>query len=468
MKSITQRLVLSYFIVIFITVSVLEVFLISALDKYYNNNMKELVENQIKASADFYNNYFSSSSLEKNIEDNTDIFWKNTNAEVQIINKDKKMLLDSVGNFTEEKVAAEDVEKALEGKLSSTTAKDKATGERIMYMSYPLMSSGKIEGVLRFVTSLSEVDEITKRITYIFASLGLVVIVISSLISIKISNSIVKPIKEVTNMAKRIAEGNFNERLSIHRKDEIGTLSMAFNSMTEEILKNDKLKNEFIASVSHELRTPLTSIKGWASTLKTGQLDNKSEIIDGLNIIEKESDRLTLMVEELLDFSRFISGKVSLKKDHIDIRNNLLYLEKQFMPRAKRQNINFAVKLQENMHLIFADENRVNQVIINILDNAFKFTPADGNVEMTCAEEEDSIVIKVSDTGMGIPKDELPHVMEKFFKGKSSMSKNGLGLSISKEIMELHSGTISIESTFGEGTIVTIKFPINKEEGAKA
>ncbi len=467
MKSITQRLVLSYFIVIFITVSVLEVFLISALDKYYNNNMKELVGNQIKASADFYNNYFSSSSLEKNIEDNADIFWKNTNAEVQIINKDKKMLLDSVGNFTEQKVVAEDVERALAGKLSSTTAVDKSTGERIMYMSYPLMSSGKIEGVLRFVTSLSEVDEITKRITYIFASIGLVVIAISSLISIKISNSIVKPVKEVTNMAKRIAEGNFNERLNIHRKDEIGTLSMAFNSMTEEILKNDKLKNEFIASVSHELRTPLTSIKGWASTLRTGYLDNKSEIIDGLNIIEKESDRLTLMVEELLDFSRFISGKVSLKKDHIDIRNNLLYLEKQFMPRAKRQNINFEVKIQENMNLIFADENRVNQVIINVLDNAFKFTPADGKVEMNCAEKEDKIVIKVSDTGMGIPKDELPHVMEKFFKGKSSMSKNGLGLSISKEIMELHGGAINIESSYGEGTTVTIKFPIDKE-GEKA
>jgi signal transduction histidine kinase len=268
-------------------------------------------------------------------------------------------------------------------------------------------------------------------------------------------------------MAEKIAQGKFNERLSIHRKDEIGTLSMAFNSMTEEILKNDKLKNEFIASVSHELRTPLTSIKGWASTLRTGHLDNKGEIIDGLNIIEKESDRLTLMVEELLDFSRFISGKVSLKKDHIDIRNNLLYLEKQFMPRAKRQNINFEVKIQENISLIFADENRVNQVIINVLDNAFKFTPADGKVEMECSQEEDSIVIKVSDTGMGIPKDELPHVMEKFFKGKSSMSKNGLGLSISKEIMELHGGAINIVSSYGEGTKVTIKFPVDKE-GEKA
>ncbi len=459
MKGITGRLVSSYFLIIFLTVAVLEIFLIVALNKYYYTNMESLMENQIKASADFYNSYFSSASLEKNIQDNADIFWKNTNAEVQIINTDKEMLLNSVGNFIEGKIDDSDVRKALEGKTGTLIVKDEKTKEKLLYVSYPLSPSGKIEGVLRFVTSLSEVDKIIRNITTIFIAIGAAVILISGMVGIMLSNSIIKPIKEITEMSRKIASGRFNERLNIKRDDELGNLAESFNFMAEEILKNDKLKNEFIASVSHELRTPLTSIKGWAATIKAGDLKDKNELLEGLNIIEKESDRLTQMVAELLDFSRLVSGKVSLKKDYIDIRNNVKYIEKQFKPRAERQKLNFNLQLQENIHLIFADENRVNQVIINVLDNAFKFTSEDGNIDIAVFNKDSYVVIEVVDSGTGIPSEELPLVMEKFFKGKSSMSKNGLGLSICKEIVELHGGSIKVDSKYGQGTKVTIAFP---------
>jgi signal transduction histidine kinase len=459
MKGIAGRLILSYFLIIFLTVAALETFLIFALNKYYYTNMENLVSNQITASADFYNSYFSSASLEKNIQDNADIFWKNTNAEVQIISKDKEMLLNSVGNLVEGKIEASDVEKALEGKKGILIAKNSMAKEKLLYVSYPLRSSGEIEGVIRFVTSLSEVDEIIKNITFIFIGIGAVVILVSGMVGVMFSNSIVKPIKEVTDMAIRIASGRFYERLDIKRSDEIGKLSESFNFMAEEILKNDKLKNEFIASVSHELRTPLTSIKGWAATMKSGNLQDRQEILEGLDIIEKESDRLTLMVEELLDFSRLISGRVSLKRDYIDIRNNVKYIEKQFKPRAERQRLNFMVSPQQNLPLIFADENRVNQVIINLLDNSFKFTPEGGYVEISVLSKDNHVYIEVIDSGIGIPKEELPLVMAKFFKGKSSMSKNGLGLSICKEIVELHGGNISIESEYGKGTKVAVAFP---------
>lgn len=465
MKGITKRVVSSYFLIIFITVSVLEIFLITALRKYYYTNTQSLISNQIMASADFYNNYFSSSSLEKNIQDNADIFWKNTSAEVQIIDKNRKMLLDSIGNFTENLINDSDVIEALDGKLGSSIGIDKNSGEKLMYVSYPLKNINQIEGVIRFIVSLSGVDKSIRRITNIFLLFGAIVVLISGLVSLLLSKSIVKPLKEVTSAAKKIAAGRFTEKLNIQRNDEIGELSQTFNFMADEILKNDRLKNEFIASISHELRTPLTSIKGWAATIKLLDFQNKAEILDGLDIIEKESDRLTLMVEELLDFSRLISGKLSLSKDYMDIKNNLKYIEKQFIPRALRQNLNLKVTIEDNLPLLYADSNRIDQVIINLLDNAFKFTEEGGLVELTALRKDDTVVIKVKDTGIGIPPEDLPFVMEKFFKGKSSLSKTGLGLSICKEIVNMHNGNIEITSECNKGTEVSVLLPV--EEGDK-
>ncbi|MBZ9606677.1 HAMP domain-containing histidine kinase [Clostridium estertheticum] len=460
MRGIKARLVWSYLLVIFFTVITLEVFLTVSIEKYYYKNMESLLSSQIKGSVDFYNNYFSSSSLKENVENNADIFWKNTSAEVQIIDSSGMMLMDSIGNFNEKPIEDDDVKKALMGGLGTFTKKDKYTKENFMYVSCPLKSSNKIEGVLRFVTSLSEVDALIRKITFLFLGVGALVIVISGVSSIFISNTIVEPLEEIKNLAKKFASGNFNERLEKIRNDEIGELSDTFNFMAEEIEKNQKLKNEFIASVSHELRTPLTSIKGWAATISSGSLEDKEEILDGLSIIEKESDKLTGMVEELLDFSKFISGKVPLTKEYVNIQSIIAYIEKQFMPKSIRHNINFTVKIQEALSPVFADEKRVNQVIINVLDNAFNFTKKGGNVTLEACIAGNNICIIIKDDGIGISPADLPKVTEKFFKGRTSMSQNGIGLSLCKEIVEMHNGKLEISSEHGMGTDVRIFLPL--------
>jgi len=446
--------------VIVFTVITLEVFLTISLEKYYYQNMESLLSKQIKGSVDFYNNYFSSSSLKENVENNDDIFWKNTSAEVQIIDNSGMMLMDSIGNFNEEHIEDDDVKKALLGELGTFTKKDKSTKENFMYVSYPLKSSNKIEGVLRFVTSLSEVDALINKIIILFLGVGALVIVISGVSSIFISNTIVGPLDEVNTLAKKFASGNFNERLEKRRNDEIGELSDTFNFMAEEIQKNQKLKNEFIASVSHELRTPLTSIKGWAATIRSGSLEDKEEMLVGLNIIEKESERLTVMVEELLDFSKFISGKAPLKKEYVNIQSIISYIEKQFMPKSLRHNINFTCEIQEDLVPVFADEKRLNQVIINILDNAFNFTKEGGKVTLKACSTGNNICIIVKDNGIGISRLDLPKVTEKFFKGRTSMSQNGIGLSLSSEIIEMHNGKLDISSEYGMGTEVKIFLPL--------
>mgnify|MGYP000867903264 FL=1 len=460
LNGIKERMIGSYLFIIIFTVVIIESFLIISISRYYYKNMENMVSNQIKVSVDFYNSYLASSSLKKNISDNADIFWKNTSAEVQVVDVSGRMLMDSIGNFIPGKVKGEDIKNALNGDLGISIETDKKTSEKVLYVSKALKSNGKVEGVLRFATSLSEVDTIIKKISFMLIFIGIAVIIMAGIISVFISNSITRPLREVTAMARKMANGRFNERIEKKRDDEIGELFDALNFMADEILKNEKLKNEFVASVSHELRTPLTSIKGWASTMRTGDFSDREELETGLEIIENESDRLTKMVEELLDFSKFVSGKITLKKDYVDIKNTIEYIKKQFSLRAWRQNINFSVKVQDNMPLVLLDENRIKQVLNNLLDNAFKFTQEGGRVTLKAFIRDENLIVIVGDTGIGIPEDELPKVTEKFFKGKSDKCSNGIGLSICKEIVLLHGGKIEITSELVKGTEITLTIPV--------
>ncbi|MBA5850066.1 HAMP domain-containing histidine kinase [Clostridium sp. cel8] len=453
----------SYLIIIITTVFVLETFLILSIKRYYYKNMENVVTNQIKVSVDFYNSYLSSSTLEKNIRDNADIFWKNTSAEVQVIDTSGYMLMDSIGNYIPGKIEGEDIEQALKGDIGSYIYVDKNTNEKLLCISSPLKSKGKIEGVLRFVTSLSHVDYVIGKIAIMLIFIGFIVILIAGLISVSMSNTIIKPLNEVTDMARKMARGRFKERIRKKRNDEIGELQDTLNFMADEILKNDQLKNEFVASISHELRTPLTSIKGWASTMRTGDLEDKKDIMDGLDIIEKESDRLTSMVEELLDFSKFISGKITLKRDYVDIKNTIHYMKKQMSLRAARQKLKFNVNVDDNIPLMLLDENRIKQLLTNLLDNSFKFTEEGDTVELTAKAVGNNLILIVKDNGIGIPESELPRVTEKFFKGKSDKSSNGIGLSICKEIANLHGGKLNIKSKYGEGTEVLVSIPISND-----
>ena len=463
-KSIKTRLVGNFMLIIIITVCILEMFLINAEKHYSYKNLEDVVTNQIKLSSDFYDKYFSMSSLESNVLNNVDVFWEKTTSEVQIIDMSGNVLMDSIGAVSNNVANMPDVKKAIGGELGKWIGNVDYDDVEVMAISYPLKYNNKVIGVLRFITSLREVNKEIKFISYIYISIGLLVILISGVLSYFLANTIVKPLEEVTKAAEKMASGQLSSRSTKKYDDEIGKLSDTLNSMAEELSHKDELKNEFISSVSHELRTPLTSIKGWAITLNTTDLDDKELLRDGLDIIEKESDRLTGMVEELLDFSRFVSNKITLKVKNIDIVDVIEKVKKQLEPRAKREKINFVLEKDDDSIEIMADENRIKQVLINVIDNAFKFTPENGEVKITVKNKQEYVNIAVKDTGSGISKEDLPRVKEKFFKGKSSKSQNGLGLSISDEIVKLHNGTMDIYSEIDKGTEVVIKLPLKGDE----
>lgn len=465
MRTIKSRLVKSFSIVIFITILVLDILLITFVRKYYYDNMNDLLKNQLQITTNFYKKYFNLYSLEENIYDSLDSFWEQTDAQIQIYDNTGSMLMDSIG-VVEDNVKYMDVQKSLQGEKNNRWIGNVSYYDyKVMALSTPIESDGKVIGVMRLVVSLEAVDKGISNIIVFFLIISITVLIFSILVSTILAKNIVVPIKKLTIVAEEMAGGDLGVRSDTNSKDEIGKLAKTLDYMAEEIQKREQLKNEFISSISHELRTPLTAIKGWVITLDDSQTD-KDTLKMGLNIIEKETDRLVNMVEELLDFSRLSSGKMTLNKKEVSIKAISDYIDVYMSARARRENKRLNINLDSENKKIYVDIDRIKQVLINLLDNAFKFTEAEGTISISFSSVEGSLKIIVQDDGCGISEEDLPRVKEKFYKGKNAKSKNGIGLSICDEIVKLHDGEIIIESKEGKGTLVTVILPVIKEEEA--
>lgn len=465
MRTIKSRLVKSFSIVIFITILVLDILLITFVRKYYYDNMNDLLKNQLQVTTNFYKKYFNLYSLEENIYDNLDSFWEQTDAQIQIYDNNGELLMDSIG-VIEDNVKYVDVQRSLQGEKNNRwIGKVSYYDYKVMALSTPIESDGKVIGVMRLVVSLEAVDEGIRNIIVFFLIISMTVLIFSILVSTILAKNIVVPIKKLTIVAEEMAGGDLGVRSDTNSRDEIGKLAKTLDYMAEEIQKREQLKNEFISSISHELRTPLTAIKGWVITLDDSQTD-KDTLKMGLNIIEKETDRLVNMVEELLDFSKLSSGKMTLKKKEISVKAISDYIDVYMSARARRENKRLNINLDSENKKIYVDIDRIKQVLINLLDNAFKFTEAEGTISISFSSVEGSLKIIIQDNGCGISEEDLPRVKEKFYKGKNAKSKNGIGLSICDEIVKLHDGELFIESEDGKGTLVTVILPVIKEEEA--
>ncbi len=462
--SIKSRITLNFMFIIIITVIVLEFFFIANIRQNYYQNLEDTLFNQLQTSADLYIRYFSDTTLSENIINNVDTFWRQVTARVEIIDMQGRVLMNSQGVIADPTAEMADIQSALEGEKGVWIGRAPAGGEKVMAAACPIVVAREQVGVLRFVASLEEVDGEIRKIACRFFSFGGLVIFISGLMSIFLAKTITEPLKQITRAAEEMARGNYQVKSASKSKDEIGRLSRTLNYLASEILQRDALKNDFISSVSHELRTPLTSIKGWAITLKQG-FENREFLQDGLDIIEKESDRLTNMVAELLDFSRFVSGKITLKEERVNIPELLEHLRMQLTPRALREEIDFQIEFAGNGKdpFLYTDGNRLKQVFINLLDNAFTFTAPGGRVFLAATQGEGRYCFYIEDTGCGIAEEELPRVKEKFYKGKTSKSQNGIGLSISDEIVRLMKGKLEISSKVGQGTRVAVYLPLGSE-----
>ena len=465
-KSIRSKVLKNFLIVIILTVLILDVLTLLCLRGYYYKTTQDTLVNQLEGYINFYQKYFSNNKLIDNIYENMDVFWSTNEEQVEILDSDGKLLMDSYGVRDPEILSTPDITKAKAGEIGVWTGNVSNYNEKIMIVSKAINSKidpNETIGIVRIIFSLKEVQKLINSFSKLFLIISIIVIALGIIMSLIIAKDIVSPIKKITAVAREMAKGNLNIRSDVADNIEIAQLSKTLNYMGCEVEKREKLKNEFISSVSHELRTPLTSIKGWAITLKYDCSDMDTVAL-GLDIIEKESDRLTEMVEELLDFSKLINGVISLNIKEHKVKDFIQYIENYMRPRAEREGKEFSISIDENVGKGYFDENRLKQVLSNVIDNAFKFTEENGKISLNTKIEEEYLVFRVKDNGSGISSKDLPRVKDKFYKGKNSKSRNGIGLSISDEIVTLHRGSLEVISKENEGTEIVIRIPLKQGE----
>ena len=408
--------------------------------------------------------------LEKESLSNNQGYGENGNefsVAIQIINKDKEVLLDQYGIKTGEKLEYDDVNKALSGneEYNFYIYNIGKTKDHIMSVSVPLKVNNIVEGVVRYSVSLKKADNAILRVGIMIFTGGIIILLISLLLSLRFADSLIKPIEDLKKTANQLAQGNYNINLNNEKlhNDEIGDLVRTFERMAKEIDKTRKLKEEFISSVSHELRTPLTSIKGWSETLSYEGI-SKEELDLGLGIIQDETERLITLVEELLDFSRLASDRIRLQIDMVNVAKLAKDVVNQLGVKAREKNITLLTEFKTKEREIVdiqGDKNRLRQVLINLVQNALKFTPEGGYVVVRMSQGEEYTTVSVIDNGIGIQKENLDRVLEKFFQEDYNKSGSGIGLAISNEIVKLHKGKMILESEKGEGTTITFTLKNN-------
>ncbi|WP_432661845.1 HAMP domain-containing sensor histidine kinase [Wukongibacter baidiensis] len=460
MKSIGHRLYRQNGIIILSIVLILELIFLWGVRNYYFESTKKQLFNRAVISGDFYNRYLINETIHGKARYILENESKNKIFYMQVLDSNQTIVTDSNGLMTSTPIDEEDIVEALFGRSKIVMARDKETSEKIMAISIPLYHLDNISGALRYIVSVEEVDEMVGKISSISFIIGLGVIVVIFLLSSFLARDIVEPVKELTNIAEVMAGGDFSKRAIKRNNDEIGRLSDTLNFMAEEIQRSNSIKNEFITSVSHELRTPLTAIKGWSEIILAGEIDDPEEEQEGLKIIYDEAGRLSGLVEELLDFSKLESGKITLNLTKINIKELMEIVYSNFKKRFEIAEIEASLILDEKDCIVIGDTNRLKQVLINIIDNSIKFTEKDGRIIIRTLIREKYVLIEVEDNGIGIPTEEIEKITEKFYKGKSKGAGSGIGLAICKEIIDMHHGNLHINSIEGEGTKMGIELPI--------
>jgi len=250
---------------------------------------------------------------------------------------------------------------------------------------------------------------------------------------------------------------------SVHNYPDEEKAMLVFHDVTR-LKKLEKIRVDFVANVTHEIRTPLTAIIGYLETIKAGTINNIDETKRFVDISLKQAQRLNRLVEDLLVISKVELGELKFRFEEISLRNTLEGVIPLVEAKVKLKNITIHNQVPENDVTIRADRDRLTQILVNVLDNAVKFTPEDGSISIENEQKDNHTVLTITDTGIGIPKEEVQRLGERFYRVDRSRSRDlggtGLGLSIVKHLMIAHGGKLEIESQLGKGTKVSLLFPL--------
>ena len=434
----------------------------------YYNSARSTLRAKAAAGADYFNTYVMTGYKEyyRSATLYAATFEDGDRIELQFLNSSGRVEVTTRGLTAGTYPGTSEISRAVEsGTVQDFVGRDNVTGERIIAASSLLKFNGQVVGIMRYVTAIGELDRQVFLTVLVVCGVMAAVICLIFLSSSIFINNVVAPVSAVSEAAKRISGGSYGIQIPNKYADEMGVLVDNINDMSLKISQSEKMESEFISSVSHELRTPLTAINGWGETLLEDESCDVQQLRRGVQIILKESRRLTNMVEELLDFSKMTDGRFTLQVEDTDLQAELEDAVYTYRELFRQDGISLEYASDKALYEepITGDPERLKQVFCNVLDNAAKHGGSGKRIIVRLTQTDGAYVITIRDFGPGIPEAELPYVKQKFYKGSSRARGSGIGLAVCDEIVRLHGGVFDIANAAGGGTVVTITLPLKQE-----
>ena len=386
---------------------------------------------------------------------------KNTdNADVFIIGSDGTVYITSDGSESKwigVTVTNEVVSEILKGNV--VTVKDENLNmfsEPVLAVGYPIIAGDNLNGGILMCVSMPEIEESVSSVFQTALKLMIIVSIIVIFLLYIFTRRITKPLVEMNEAAKIIADGNFDKRVAVSGEDEIGQLGESFNNMADSLEKQEILRRNFIANVSHDLRSPLTSIGGYVNAMLDGTIPEES-YGKYLGIVSEEVDRLSKITNDIVALSSAQTSPLDLNLERFDINELIRDTVRSFDKTAADKKMYLKLILEEKETFVLADRDKIQRVLYNLLDNAFKFTPDEGQITVEISSlENQKVLVSVEDTGIGIPEEDKKYVFNRFYKTDSSRGmykeSGGLGLSIAREFINAHGESIGIVKSDETGT----------------
>lgn len=325
----------------------------------------------------------------------------------------------------------------------------------------PLLDAKRLEGVIYLYYPLDNVSDMILHYSLYWIAGALVFLMAAWFFGRKWLKVTLKPVREMKEAAKALASGDLSVRVAGYPDDEIGRLADTFNLMAGSLQQEDKRKKEFLANVSHELRTPLSYMKGYMHAIEA-ELGTSEDRKKYEHIIIRETLRMERLIDDLLDLAKFESKEFSLNKAPLSLAQTIEETVDQVMGRLGEKKIKLHTSFDYSL-IANADEQRLTQIVLNILDNAIRYTPEEGAISVRLYQEKDGAVIEVSDNGAGVPDEDLAKLTERFYRVHKARTRKeggtGLGLPIVDTLVKLHGGSLMFQSELGKGTTVKITLP---------
>ena len=356
------------------------------------------------------------------------------------------------------------VRQALEGRYASRMAQTDRAEETAMHLALPVLVEGQLVGVVYLSQPLRDVTAVLHDLRTRWLLSTAIALLLSGVVGWLLSRAIASPLRRLTAAAEAVAGGRLDQQVPVRSRDELGRLSQTFNEMTARLRAARQMQVDFVANVSHELRTPLTAIKGLVETLRDAAADDPQVRDRFLETVEGETDRLIRLVNDLLILSRADSEALNLQRVSVDLAQLVRATMNRLAPQAEARGLACRAEAHPDPLVVWADPDRVEQVLLNLLDNAIKFSQSGGTVTVRVRGEPGQPVrVQVQDEGVGIPAEDLARVGQRFYRADRARSRaeggSGLGLAIAQALVEAHGGQLWLESQEGQGTLVTFTLP---------